>query len=151
MNRGNNKFGKYFDMKKYFGLKNFAVIVPFVALAFVLLKTIPAVAAPPKQPATTKPELAQQPPATDSDKTLAAMQDELDRSRQRLELKIPGTDKPAHPYYIQYRVLDLDVHTIVAEFGALISSTAGRNRIMSVDLPVGDYNLDSSNVITHDD
>src|SRR5258706_15019499 len=76
------------------------------------------------------------------------MQDELDRSRQRLELKIPGTDKPAHPYYIQYRVLDLDVHTIVAEFGALISSTSGRNRIMSVDVRVGDYNLDSSNFIT---
>src|SRR6202035_5153108 len=104
-------------------------------------------AAPPKQP-SARPELAQQPPATDSDKTLAAMQDELDRSRQRLELQIPGTDKPVHPYYIQYRVLDLDVHTIVAEFGALISSTAGRNRIMSVDVRVGDDNLDSSNFIT---
>src|SRR6267154_1713156 len=142
MIRANIKFGKYFVMKK------FAVIVPFAALALLLLQTIPAVAAPPKHPAATKPELGQQPAATDSDKTLAAMQDELDRSRQRLELKIPGTDKPAHPYYIQYRVLDLDVHTIVAEFGALISSTSGRNRIMSVDVRVGDYNLDSSNFIT---
>src|SRR5260370_37697148 len=142
MIRTNNKFGKYFDMKK------FAVIVPFAALAFLLLQTIPAVAAPPKQPTAAKPELAQQPAATDSDKPLAEMQDELDRSRQRLELKIPGTDKPAHPYYIQYRVLDLDVRTIVAACGALISSTSGRNRIMSVDVRVGDYNLDSSNFIT---
>src|SRR5260221_9746640 len=124
MNRANIKFGKYFDMK------NFAVIVPLAALAFLLLQTIPAVAAPPKQPTATKPELAQQPAATDSDKTLAAMQDELDRSRQRLELKIPGTDKPAHPYYIQYPTPDLDVHTIFAEFVALISSTSGRTRCL---------------------
>src|SRR5260370_33925459 len=98
MIRTNNKFGKYFDMKK------FAVIVPFAALAFLLLQTIPAVAAPPKHPAAAKPELAQQPPATDSDKTLAAMQDELDRSRQRLDLKIPRSDKTAAPNDIQYRV-----------------------------------------------
>ncbi len=37
--------------------------------------------------------------AADSDhKTLAAMQDELDRARTRLELKIPGTNEPARPY-----------------------------------------------------
>src|SRR5258707_12588138 len=103
MNRANIKFGKCFDMKK------FAVIVRLAALAFLLLQTIPAVAAPPKPPTATKPELAQQPAATDSDKTLAAMQDELDRSRHRLELKIPGTDKPAHRNSIQYRELDLAV------------------------------------------
>ena len=76
------------------------------------------------------------------------MQDELDRARTRLELTIPGTNQPARPYYIQYRVLDLEVRTIVAEFGALVSSTRGRNRIMSVDVRVGDDNLDSSNFIT---
>src|ERR1700676_1433352 len=141
MNRAERK------IKKYFELKTLIVIAPLAALACSLLPAMPAVAAPPKHPAA-KPELAQQSAATDSDKTLAAMQDELDRSRQRLELKIPGTDQPAHPYYIQYRVLDLDVRTIVAEFGALISSTSGRNRIMSVDVRVGDYNLDSSNFIT---
>jgi predicted Zn-dependent protease len=42
----------------------------------------------------------------------------------------------------------LDVRTIVAEFGALFSSTHGRNRIMSVDVRVGNNNLDSSNFIT---
>ena len=141
MNRAESKLGKYFAWKKC------AVSIPFVALAFLLMQATPAAAAPPKLPAA-KPSVAQQPAAADPDKTLAAMQDELDRSRQRLELKIPGTDEPARPFYIQYRVLDLDVHTIVAEFGALISSTSGRNRIMSVDVRVGDYNLDSSNFIT---
>jgi predicted Zn-dependent protease len=76
------------------------------------------------------------------------MQDELDRANSRLELKIPDKSDPARPYFIQYRVLDLDVRTIVAEFGALVSSTAGKNRVMSVDVRVGSYNLDSSNFIT---
>jgi TldD protein len=90
---------------------------------------------------------AQPAAAADSDKTLSAMQDELDRSRQRLELKIPDQADPVRPYFIQYRILDLDVHTIVAEFGSLVSSTSGRNRIMSVDARVGNYDLDSSNFI----
>jgi len=104
-------------------------------------------AAPPRHPAATLAQ-PQQAAAADSDHTLAAMQDELDRARTRLELTIPGTNEPARPYYIQYRVLDLDVRTIVAEFGALVSSTRGRNRIMSVDVRVGNQNLDSSNFIT---
>jgi TldD protein len=117
------------------------------AAALFLVAAGPAAAAPPRHPAATLAQ-PQQTAAPDSDKTLAAMQDEMERSRSRLELTIPGTNQPARPYYIQYRVLDLDVRTIVAEFGALVSSTAGRNRIMSVDVRVGDDNLDSSNFIT---
>ena len=118
-----------------------------VGAALFLMSAGPAGAAPPKHPAATLAQ-PQQAPATDSDHTLQAMQDELDRARTRLELTIPGTNQPARPYFIQYRVLDLDVRTIVAEFGALVSSTGGRNRIMSVDVRVGDDNLDSSNFIT---
>jgi TldD protein len=120
----------------------------FIAFAALFLMSAgPASAAPARHPATTLAQ-PQQTAAADSDHTLAAMQDELDRSRTRLELTIPGTNQPARPYYIQYRVLDLEVRTIVAEFGALVSSTRGRNRIMSVDVRVGDDNLDSSNFIT---
>jgi TldD protein len=125
---------------------NFFLAISAVA-ALAVVSAAPAAAAPPRHPA----DAAAPPPqaaAADSDHTLAAMQDELDRARTRLELTIPGTNEPARPYYIQYRVLDLDVHTIVAEFGALVSSTAGRNRIMSVDVRVGNNNLDSSNFIT---
>ena len=124
------------------GLLTFAVVA-----ALSLMSAGPASAAPARHPATTLAQ-PQQTAAADSDHTLAAMQDELDRSRTRLELTIPGTNQPARPYYIQYRVLDLEVRTIVAEFGALVSSTRGRNRIMSVDVRVGDDNLDSSNFIT---
>ena len=104
-------------------------------------------AAPPRS-ATATAALPQQAGPADNDHTLAAMQDELDRAKTRLELTIPGTNEPARPYFIQYRVLDLDVRTIVAEFGALVSSTHGRNRIMSVDVRVGSNQLDSSNFIT---
>jgi TldD protein len=117
------------------------------AMALALCSAGAASAAPPTRPAST---LAQPPQAAaaDSDKTLSAMQDELSRSSARLELKIPDKDVPARPYFIQYRVLDVEVRTIVAEFGALVSSTTGKNRVMSVDVRVGNYNLDSSNFIT---
>ncbi len=130
---------------KHFSYKIFPVLA--VVTVFFLSSTDPAAAAPARRPAATLAQPPQAQPA-DSDHTLAAMQDELNRARTRLELTIPGTNEPAHPYFIQYRILDLDVHTIVAEFGALVSSTAGRNRIMSVDVRVGNNNLDSSNFIT---
>jgi len=129
------------------------ISIPNASLAFAAIATLfvmsawPVAAAPPRHPAATLAQ-PQQAAAADSDHTLAAMQDELNRARTRLELTIPGTNEPARPYFIQYRVLDLDVRTIVAEFGALVSSTSGRNRIMSVDVRVGDDNLDSSNFIT---
>jgi len=83
----------------------------------------------------------------DNDQTLRAMRDEMARSKTRLELKIPGTEQPVRPYYVEYRLLDLDVKEIVAEFGALVSSTEGRNRFMNVEARVGGYKLDSSNFI----
>jgi len=125
----------------------FAGLVGVAALSLIFAGT--AGAAPPRHPADVAPA---QPPqgatAKDADHTLDAMQDELNRAKTRLELTIPGTNQPARPYFVQYRVLDVDVRTIVAEFGALVSSTHGRNRIMSVDVRVGDDNLDSSNFIT---
>ncbi len=81
----------------------------------------------------------------DSDKTLLAMRDEMQRSRQRLRT----ADSPG-PFFISYRLLDLDVRTIIAEFGALQSSTTTRNRFMNVDVRVGDYQVDSSNFVSDD-
>jgi predicted Zn-dependent protease len=133
-------------MKK-FNSKFLSVMVVFALARFAFTPVAPVNAAPAPRPATATPQ-PQKPAAADSDRTLAAMQDELDRSKARLELKIPDTNQPARPYFIQYRILDLDVRTIVAEFGALVSSTSGKNRIMSVDVRVGSYNLDSSNFIT---
>ena len=82
-------------------------------------------------------------PAGDADKTLAALHDELERSKDRLML--PGQQRP---YFIEYRLLDLDERVVSAEFGALLSSSSTRNRFMSVDVRVGNYKLDSSNFLS---
>jgi TldD protein len=86
----------------------------------------------------------------DNDHTLQAMRDEMARSKARLELKIPNSDQPVRPFYIEYRLLDLDVREIVAEFGDLLSSTHTRNRFMNVAARVGSYKLDSSNFVSDD-
>jgi TldD protein len=84
----------------------------------------------------------------DNDHTLQAMRDEMARAKSRLELQILKEDKPVRPYYVEYRLLDLDVREIVAEYGALLSTTHTRNRVMNVAARVGDYKLDSSNFIS---
>ena len=85
---------------------------------------------------------------SDNDHTLQAMRDEMARAKARLELKFPGTEQPVRPYYLEYRLLDLDVREIVGQFGALMSSTHTRNRFMNVEARVGDYKQDSSNFVS---
>jgi TldD protein len=86
----------------------------------------------------------------DNDHTLQSMRDEMARSKTRLELQIPGSPQPQRPYYLEYRLLDLDVREVVAEFGALQSTSHTRNRFMDVVARVGDYKLDSSNFVSDD-
>jgi TldD protein len=83
----------------------------------------------------------------DKDHTLQSMRDEMARSKSRLELAIPPSNQPVRPYYIEYRLLDMDIREVVAEFGTLISSNHNRSRVMNVGARVGDYKLDSSNFI----
>jgi TldD protein len=86
----------------------------------------------------------------DNDHTLQAMRDEMVRAKSRLELKIPNIEQPVRPYYVEYRLLDLDVREVVAEFGTLLSNTHTRNRFMNVVARVGSYKLDSSNFVSDD-
>jgi len=86
----------------------------------------------------------------DNDHTLQAMRDEMQRAKTRLELKIPNIDQPVRPYYVEYRLLDLEVREVVAEFGTILSSTQTRNRFMNVVARVGSYKLDSSNFVSDD-
>ena len=58
---------------------------------------------------------------------------------------LPGQQRP---YFIEYRLLDLDDRVIGAEFGALLTSGTTRNRFMSVGVRVGNYKLDSSNFLS---
>src|SRR5579871_1354397 len=84
-------------------------------------------------------------PAGETDQTLRAMHDEMARARTRLSIQ--GVDKP---FYIEYRLLDLDVRSVTASFGALLSSSTNRQRFMVVDVRVGNYHLDSSNFVSED-
>src|SRR5712671_1234563 len=85
---------------------------------------------------------------SDNDHTLQAMRDEMPRAKARLELKFPGTDEPVRPYYLEYRLLDLEVREVVGQFGALMSSTRTRNRFMNVQARVGSFKQDSSNFVS---
>jgi hypothetical protein len=83
----------------------------------------------------------------DKDHTIQAMKDEMARATSRLELAIPPANQPVRPYFLEYRLLDVDIREIVGEFGALISTGHNRMRLMTVGARVGDYKLDSSNFI----
>jgi TldD protein len=89
---------------------------------------------------------AAQTPA-DKDHTLQAMKDEMARAKSRLELSIPPANQPVRPYFIEYRLLDVDIREVVGEFGALESTSRNRTRFMNVAARVGDYKLDNSNFI----
>jgi len=86
----------------------------------------------------------------DNDHTMQAMKDEMARAKSRLELQIAKGDKPVRPYFIEYRLLDMDVREVVGEFGALLNNNHNRSRIMDVNARVGDYKLDSSNFVGED-
>jgi TldD protein len=114
-------------------------------IAFLAVLGFPPAAAPAGANHAKNLAHSQTAVATDNDQTLQAMHDELERSRERLQL--PDVQKP---FYIEYRLLDLDVRSVTASFGALVSSSTTRNRFMSVNVRIGDYHLDSSNFISED-
>ena len=70
----------------------------------------------------------------------AALEAELDRAMSGLKLP----DQPA-PYWIQTEVLDGDVATSRASFGALQGDDHDPYRSLRAEVRVGDYALDSSN------
>lgn len=80
------------------------------------------------------------------DEVMRAMRDELARSMRKLQLE--NLDKP---YFVAYRVVEMRYCGITASFGALTQSGScevsgqARNRGLSVEVRVGDYNRDNSN------
>ena len=73
------------------------------------------------------------------DPVLGAMLTELDRSVSQLQL--PGFQKP---FFIQYRIVDVDDFETKAAFGATEGSNRNHARIARVTVFVGDYKTDSS-------
>ena len=77
-------------------------------------------------------------PADSGDAILEALLIELDRSKAQLKM-----DQVQAPYYIEYRVNDVDDYDAEAAFGAIRESQRVRLRILRVVVRVGDYKQDS--------
>jgi TldD protein len=75
----------------------------------------------------------------EKDPVLKAMLGELDRSMSQLQLK--GFAKP---FFIQYRIEDVEEFTTKAEFGSSEGAQHERERVARVTVRVGDYKTDSS-------
>src|SRR3954447_1451436 len=73
-----------------------------------------------------------------NDPVLRAMLAELQRSKSQLKL----ADVQA-PYYIDYRLNDVDQYAAEAAFGAVRSSLRTRIRMLRIVVRVGDYKQDS--------
>jgi predicted Zn-dependent protease len=76
--------------------------------------------------------------ATSSDPVLRALREEMDRSKTQLKM-----DNVAAPYYIEYRVTEIDQFDASAVFGALRNQQRNRGRLLRVVVRVGDYKQDS--------
>jgi PmbA/TldA metallopeptidase C-terminal domain len=76
--------------------------------------------------------------AAKGDVLLEALLTELDRSKTQLKM-----DLVQAPYYIEYRVSELDDFNAEAAFGALRESQRSRLRALRVVVRIGDYKLDS--------
>jgi TldD protein len=77
-------------------------------------------------------------PAAAGDALLEALLTELDRSKAQLKM-----DQLRTPYYIEYRVNDVDDYDAEAAFGALRESQRVHIRVLRVVVRVGDYKQDS--------
>ena len=76
--------------------------------------------------------------AASGDALLEALLTELDRSKAQLKM-----DQVGPPYYIEYRVNDVDDYSAEAAFGALRENQRVRYRVLRVVVRIGDYKQDS--------
>ncbi|HEX3822481.1 MAG TPA: metallopeptidase TldD-related protein [Candidatus Sulfotelmatobacter sp.] len=95
-------------------------------LFFALLFTLPL------------PASAQKSSDAKDDLVLSAMRVEMDRSKAQLKM-----ENVSAPYFIEYRVIDLDEYAAEAAFGALRGAGRTHFRFVRVVVRVGDYKVDS--------
>jgi TldD protein len=99
-----------------------------------------AAAKPAGEASKTAPTTAPGPAhaAASGDPLLEALLTELDRSKSQLRM-----DQVDPPYYIEYRVNDIDDYSAEAAFGALRENQRVRYRVIRVVVRIGDYKQDS--------
>src|SRR5689334_24157119 len=84
------------------------------------------------------PAMAAAHAAAKGDGLLEALLTELDRSKAQLKM-----DQVQPPYFIEYRVNDVDDYNAEAAFGALRENQHARYRVLRVVVRIGDYKQDS--------
>jgi TldD protein len=73
------------------------------------------------------------------DPLLTAMKEEL--AREQKLLLLPGMQRP---YFMAYRLEDIQSYQAVANFGALTTESESRQRVVRVEVRIGDFVTDSS-------
>lgn len=111
-----------------------SVLLGIVLSGFAALQS-PAAA---KDDAEAAKSLAAAHAAVNGDPILEVMLTELERSKAQLKMDQVGT-----PYYIEYRVSDVEEFLAEAAFGALRENQKVHVRILRVVVRVGDYKQDS--------
>lgn len=118
-------------------MKGFRILAA-VLVAFILIAPSHAAARTDEaKSADVSPMLAAN-AAAKGDALLEALLTELERSKDHLKM-----DQVAAPYYIEYRVNDVEDFNADATFGALRDSQVSHVRVLRVVVRVGDYKQDS--------
>ena len=108
-----------------------------LALAIALSIPAPRAASSDSKPAPD-PAMAAAHAAAKGDGLLEALLTELDRSKAQLKM-----EQVQPPYFIEYRVNEVDDFSAEAAFGALRESQHGHYRVLRVVVRIGDYKQDS--------
>jgi TldD protein len=118
-------------------MKGFGRMTGILAALFFALGTVSARAEDGANPDPDTAMVAAR-AAAKGDGLLEALLTELDRSKSQLKM-----DHVASPYYIEYRVNEVDDFGAEAAFGALRESQHVHIRVLRVVVRIGDYKLDS--------
>jgi len=114
--------------------KKLRASLALAAFAAVAFAPRPGFAAEPARPDAAASARA----AAKGDTLLEALLAELERSSSKLKM-----DNVQAPYYIEYRVSDVDDFSAEATFGAIRESTKSHVRVLRVVVRIGDYKQDS--------
>ena len=79
------------------------------------------------------------------DVLMRAMQDELERTTQQLR-----TQQGEPPYFVAYRIDEVESAATSASFGALLDRRTYKNRTLAIEMRVGDADLDNTNFLQRD-
>jgi TldD protein len=119
-------------------VKTLHQIAGLVLVFFFALNFTPALAVPGNSNATPDAAMAAAHAAAKGDGLLEALLTELDRSKAQLKM-----DQVQSPYFIEYRVNEVNDFVAEAAFGALRENQHIHVRFLRVVIRIGDYKQDS--------